>query len=75
MSSNGIFRTIELGSVLKLEDTNNWFLLPNHSMPDPKIDVMERIAGFGNPALFGLLDRKIYLHVDASFYVALKLFY
>ena len=49
MSSNDIFRTIELGSASKLENTDNWFLLFNHSMPDPKTDIMERIAGFGNP--------------------------
>ena len=75
MSSSDIFRTIELGSVLKLENTDNWFLLFNHSIPDSKTDVMERIAGFGNPALFGLLNGKIDLHIDTSFYVVRKSFY
>ena len=75
MSRNNIFRTIKLGSVLKLENTDNWFLLFNHNMPDPKTDIMERIADFSNPALFGLLSRKINLHIDTSFYVVLKLFY
>ena len=44
-------------------------------MSDPKTDVMERIAGFGNPALFGLLNRKIDSHVDVSFYIVPILFY
>ena len=72
MSSNNIFRTIKLGSVSKLEDTDNQFLLFNYSILDSKTDVMERITGFGNSALFGLLNRKIDLHVDALFYVVLK---
>ena len=75
MSSNDIFRTIELGSVSKLEDTNGWFLLFNHSMPDSKTDIMERIVGFSNSALFGLLNGKIDLHVDAFFHVVPKIFY
>ena len=75
INSNDIFRTIELGSILKLEDANSWFLLFNHSILDPKTDIMERIIGFGNPALFGLLSGKIDLHVNTSFYVVLKPFY
>ena len=75
MSSNDIFWTIKLGSVSKLENTDNWFLLFNHSMPDPKIDIAGRIAGFGNPALFRLLNRKIDLHIDTSFYIIPKPFY
>ena len=44
-------------------------------MPDPKTDIMERIAGFGNPVLFRLLSGKIDLHVDALFYIILKQFH
>ena len=51
MSRNNIFRTTELGSISKLEDTDNWFLLLNYSMLDSKTDVMERVAGFDNPIL------------------------
>ena len=73
--SSDIFATIELGSVSKLEDTDNWFLLFNHSMLDSKTDVMERIAGFDNPILFRWFNRKIDLHIDTSFYIIPKLFY
>ena len=75
MNGNDIFRTIELGSVTKMEDTDDWFLQFNHSMPDPKTHVMGRMIGFGNAALFGLLNGKIGLHVDASFHVFPKPFY
>ena len=44
-------------------------------MPDPKIDIAGRIAGFGNPALFRLLSGKINLHFDASLYIVPKPFY
>ena len=75
MSSNDIFWTIKLGSVLKLENTDNWFLLFNHSMPDSKIDTAGRIAGFSNITLFRLLSGKIDLYFDTSLYIVPKLFY
>ena len=75
MSGNDVFRAIDSCSASKIEDADSWFLLLNHSMPDPKTDVMERIVGFGNPALFGLLNGKIDLHADASFCVVPKPFY
>ena len=44
-------------------------------MLDPKTDIIERITDFGNPALFRLLNRKINLRIDDSFYIVLKPFY
>ena len=59
----------------KTLDTSDSFVLFNYSMLDPKTDAIEIITGFENPALFDLLNGKIYLHVDASHCVVPKLFY
>ena len=74
INSNDAFRAIELGSASKMEDTDNWVLLLNHSMPDPKINSVEIIVGFVNPALLGLLSGKIDLCADASFCLVPKQF-
>lgn len=56
----------------KMKDADNWFLLFDCSMPDPKTNDVERIIGFANPSLFRLLNGKIDLHADGLFYAVLK---
>ena len=75
LNGSDVFRTVESPEFSRIDGTNHFLLQFNLSVPgDGKTDQLDRIMGFGHPALFGLLSGNN-LYVDATFKIVPKPFY
>ena len=75
MNGNDIFRTIESENLSKMKNSNLFFLHFNLSFPNEYDGKLERILGFGNPALFRCLGGNRRIFIDGTFKIVPKPFY
>ena len=75
-NGNDVFRTIEMSHLSKMKNSNQFFLQFNIAYPNEHTEgKMERIIGFGNPALFRIFGGNSKIFIDGTFKVCPKPFY
>ena len=75
LNGNDVFRTIENDTISRVKNSNLFFLHFNCSFPNEYDGKLERIIGFGNPALFRVLRGCKRLFIDGTFKFVPKPFY
>ena len=75
LNGSDIFRTIESEKVGKSSTTKQWFMHFNLTFPASYNGKMERITGFGNPALFRCFGGNQKIFIDGTFKIVPKPFY
>ena len=75
LNGGDIFRTIETPNVARFQNSNHWFLQFNLSLPVKNQSGLDRIIGFGNPALFPLISGNNELFIDGTFKIVPRPFY
>ena len=75
LNGNDVFRTIEMENVAKSSFTNQFFLQFNLTFPSSYNGKLERVIGFGNPALFRCFGGNRKIFIDGTFKIVPKPFY
>ena len=77
IKANGddIFRTLERPPLSMVKASSFFFLQFNLSITDAESGKLDRIVGFGNPVLFGLLSGKVQIYIDSTFRIVPHPFY
>ena len=75
LHNGDVYRTIETPEVGKFCDSQLWFLQFNLSLPVKNEERVDRIVGFGHPALFSLISGSNELFIDGTFKIVPKPFY
>ena len=70
-----IFRALEAPNMAMVKDSTQFFLQFNVTLPDQKTGKIERIVGYGNPWLFGLLNGRVQIYIDGTFRIVPHPFY
>ena len=75
LNGNDVFRTIEMENVAKSSFTKQFFLQFNLTFPSSFSGKLERVIGFGNPALFRCFGGNQKIFIDGTFKIVPKPFY
>ena len=75
LHNGDVYRTIETPEVGRYADSNLWFLQFNLSLPVKNQDRVDRIVGFGHPALLSLISGTNELFIDGTFKIVPRPFY
>ena len=75
LHNGDVYRTIETPKIGRFRDSQLWFLQFNISLPVKNAEKVDRIIGFGHPALFPLISGNSELFIDGTFGIVPKPFY
>ena len=75
INGSDLIRKLESEPLSMVQNSSNFFLQFNLTIPDCETRKMHRIIGYGNPALFGTLAGNVQIYIDGTFNIVPHPFY